>query len=116
MQQPYLPKYVASTLRLMCFGILSGLGLGGLSKNAWKYLVNCLLEILVLVNLISCSMEMPEETHLTKRLKYLRFLAERFFEIEKYLLQDLHLNLQVLCLSNPQEITFLEAQNLQAKR
>jgi hypothetical protein len=62
---------------------------------------------------INCSTETPEEIHLTKSFENLRFLEALFLELEKSLLQDLHLNLRTLRLSNPQEITNLEPQNLQ---
>ena len=68
--QPRLPKYLASTSKCMCLGVLSFFILGGLSKKAWKYLSNCLEEILVLVSLSKLLIETPAIIQALKSLKY----------------------------------------------
>ena len=57
----------------MCLGEDSFDGLGGVFRNEWKYLVNCLGEIFSSVSSINSSMVTPADTHLQKRLKYLIF-------------------------------------------
>lgn len=115
MEQPDLPKYVASTLRLMCLGVISLEGVGLWSRKAWKYLVSCLEEISVLVKEINCSIDIPEDIHLVKSSKHFAVLYLVFLGREKVLEHILHLNLVLEYLSLPQITVCLLPQLTQAK-
>lgn len=91
-QQPDLPKYVASTLRLICLVELSLGGFGGRSRKEWKLRIRVLEDTLLFL-LISLRLliEIPELIQWQKRSKYLVFL--RILVKEKVLKQQGHLNL-----------------------
>lgn len=88
----------------------------GLFKKVWKYLVNCLVEMFVLVRSINSEMETLVVTHLRKSLKYFTCLYFNLLELEKVFEHDLHLNLILLYLSLPQIIVFLEPHDLHEKQ
>lgn len=84
-EQPILPKYLPSHLRLISRGILSLGKYIGRSRKRWKWRVRVLRETL---EVSMASRGTPDDIHVLKALKYLRLLFNLLRV--KVLPQDLH--------------------------
>ncbi len=78
MTQPHLPKYLASTLRLIDLDVVNLVGLGDELRSLWKCLESVLGEILELVSSMRLLIETLEVIHLRKRYLILILLASSF--------------------------------------
>ncbi|HOA18478.1 MAG TPA: hypothetical protein PKK54_01090 [bacterium] len=109
-QQPHLPKYLASIFRWIFLRVGDALGTRVLRRKTSKYFTSCLEEILVLVRWTILSTVLPVVIQSVNNLKYLSILETVFLEKEKVLEQVLHLYLIFLFRVVPQITVLFEPQ------
>ena len=106
--QPHLPKYLASTLRLMCLGTFSFDGLGGCSRKEWKWLRSVLLVEPIPLSLFKRWIEIPPKIQSVKRAN--TFLLLLILLGVKVLEHILHLYLELPEADLPQITVLFEGQ------